>query len=66
MKFTVNGESRTAAAAPTVAELVDDVVGAREGVAVALDGAVVPASAWEDTRLFEGAEVDVLTAVQGG
>ena len=49
-----------------VAELVDDVVGAREGVAVALDGAVVPASTWEDTHISEGAEVDVLTAVQGG
>lgn len=66
MKFTVNGESHTATAAPTVTELVDDIVGAREGVAVALDGAVVPASAWADTRIAEGAEVDVLTAVQGG
>lgn len=66
MKFTVNGEPRTAAAAPTVAELVDDVVGAREGVAVALDGAVVPASAWAETSITDGAEVDVLTAVQGG
>lgn len=66
MNFTLNGEPRSADAAPTVADLVDSLVGAREGVAVAVDGAVVPASAWEETRLTEGADVDVLTAVQGG
>jgi sulfur carrier protein len=36
------------------------------GVAVAVDGAVVPRAAWADTVLADGARVEVLTAVQGG
>jgi sulfur carrier protein len=36
------------------------------GVAVALDGEVVPRSAWGTTALRSGAVVEVLTAVQGG
>jgi sulfur carrier protein len=37
-----------------------------QGVAVAVDGEVVPRSAWEATELHEGARVEVLQAVQGG
>ncbi len=36
------------------------------GVAVAVDGEVVPRAAWADTPLADGARVEVLTAVQGG
>ena len=36
------------------------------GVAVALDGAVVPRASWPATALADGAGVEVLTAVQGG
>jgi sulfur carrier protein len=36
------------------------------GVAVAVDGAVVPRAGWADTALADGARVEVLTAVQGG
>jgi sulfur carrier protein len=36
------------------------------GVAVAVDGAVVPRADWPDTVLTDGARVEVLTAVQGG
>ena len=36
------------------------------GVAVAVDGSVVPRAAWPATVLAEGARVEVLTAVQGG
>ena len=38
----------------------------RRGVAVAVDGEVVPRSAWEGTPLREGAKVEVVVAVQGG
>ena len=37
-----------------------------EGVAIAVDGVVVPSSGWDDAPLGAGAEIDVLTAVQGG
>jgi sulfur carrier protein len=36
------------------------------GVAVALDGEVVPRSSWSTIRLAEGQSVEVLRAVQGG
>jgi thiazole synthase len=36
------------------------------GVAVALDGEVVPRSEWESTALREGQAVEVLAAIQGG
>jgi sulfur carrier protein len=36
------------------------------GVAVALDGEVVPRAEWRFTPLREGGRVEVLTAVQGG
>jgi sulfur carrier protein len=39
--------------------------GAR-GVAVAVDGEVVPRTEWESLSLPEGARVEVLTAMQGG
>ncbi|TMK99052.1 MAG: sulfur carrier protein ThiS [Actinobacteria bacterium] len=36
------------------------------GVAVAVDGEVIPRARWEDVRLSEGARVEVLSAMQGG
>jgi sulfur carrier protein len=36
------------------------------GVAVAVDGEVVPRGEWESTELAEGQQVEVLRAVQGG
>ena len=36
------------------------------GVAVALDGEVVPRGDWSSTPLTDGGQVEVLRAVQGG
>jgi sulfur carrier protein len=36
------------------------------GVAVAVDGEVVPRTQWDSLALAEGARVEVLTAMQGG
>jgi sulfur carrier protein len=36
------------------------------GVAVALDGEVVPRKRWDDVPLREGQRVEVVQAVQGG
>jgi sulfur carrier protein len=65
--ITVNGEQRDPAA--TVAALLADTEGVPDdcrGVAVAIDGQVVPRSAWDDTAVPDGARVEILTAVQGG
>ena len=38
----------------------------RKGIAVAVGSEVVPRSAWATTTLSEGAELEVVTAKQGG
>jgi sulfur carrier protein len=53
------------------ATVVDAVVAAagdaeRRGIAVALEGEVVPRSRWAETALADGARVEVLEARQGG
>ncbi|OUZ12766.1 hypothetical protein BHE97_00710 [Aeromicrobium sp. PE09-221] len=40
--------------------------GGRLGVAVAVDGMVVPRGDWHDHLMVDGAAVDVVTATQGG
>ena len=66
MRLTVNGAARAVADGLTVAALVGLVAADPRGVAVAVDGEVVPKSTWADTVLGEGRIVEILTAVQGG
>jgi sulfur carrier protein len=40
--------------------------GGRRGVAVAVDGEVVPRSAWTQTTLREGQKIEIVGAIQGG
>jgi sulfur carrier protein len=64
----LNGERRELGGSATVAEAVE-LAGAPEdgrGVAVALDGEVVPRGEWATTELREGQALEVLRAVQGG
>jgi len=49
----------------TVAALLKSLGFPDRGIAVALDLSVLPRSDWT-TRLFEGARLEVVTAVQGG
>jgi glycine oxidase len=69
MRIVLNGENRELPGGATVAELVEQSGLARErrrGVAVAVEGEVVPRSAWGTTELSEGQAVELLTAIQGG
>jgi sulfur carrier protein len=63
---TVNGEAHEFAAGASVAKVVATLASPTGGVAVAVNDAVVPRSAWESTTLQDGDRVEVLTAVQGG
>jgi thiazole synthase len=68
MKIELNGEPREVAEGATLADAVRE-SGAEQdgrGVAVALDGEVVPRAEWEVTALSEGHSVEVLAAIQGG
>jgi sulfur carrier protein len=66
MTLTVNGHARDLPADHTVAGLVAGLTTAVRGVAVAVNGEVVPRSTWADTTLRDGDRVEVLTAAQGG
>jgi sulfur carrier protein len=66
--LVLNGEHVELGAGATAADAVaaSGAPSPFQGLAVAVDGEVVPRSAWEATELHEGARVEVLQAVQGG
>ncbi|WP_102159670.1 sulfur carrier protein ThiS [Zhihengliuella halotolerans] len=76
--FTLNGSERAASAGASLRDVVaqetgktigDDgrlADGRGTGVAAALDGEVVPRSAWAATPIAAGAVVELVTATQGG
>ena len=68
MMVVLNGEQRDLDDGATVRSAVTAVGAPREGrgVAVALDGEVVPRRSWDEVPLREGARVEVVQAVQGG
>jgi sulfur carrier protein len=66
MTILVNGDSTPIPPDATVAALVAALTRAERGVAVALNGEVVPRSEWAGTGLTDGDRVEVLTAAQGG
>ena len=64
----LNGEPTALPEGATAADAVR-ATGVRDsgrGVAVALDGQVIPRGEWGETPLPEGGQVEVLRAVQGG
>lgn len=68
LSVTVNGEECNVPPGATVATIVELFSAAPHGrgVAVAVGGEVVPRASWSQTRLAEGAQVEVVAAVQGG
>ena len=68
MIVSVNGEDRDLpdGAGVDAAVRAAGAPESRRGVAVAVDGEVVPRGAWDFTPLREGQSVEVLQAVQGG
>jgi sulfur carrier protein len=69
VEIMLNGEERAIAPGTTVEVLVEQLAGGASGgrgIAVALDGVVVPQSAWASTNVSDGASVEIVVAVQGG
>jgi sulfur carrier protein len=67
MRLTVNGRDvQEDGTELSVAALVERLAEARRGVAVAVNGTVVPRSTWAQVPLADGDRVEVLTAAQGG
>ena len=68
MRLIVNGTERELESGASVADVARSIgvePGAR-GIAVAVDGEVVPSSELASVELSEGQRVEVVTAIQGG
>jgi sulfur carrier protein len=68
MNVVLNGEAASLAAGATVADAVSaaGVEPEGRGVAVAIEGEVVPRAQWDRRELRDGEAVEVVHAVQGG
>jgi sulfur carrier protein len=71
MRIDLNGEPLELPAGASLADAVRAKLGGERGeeargLAVALDGEVVPRGEWAETALGEGRRVEVLAAIQGG
>jgi sulfur carrier protein len=68
LSVTINGDRRELPAGATVASMIAALPNAPEGrgVAVAVEGEVVPRGRWANVELRDGAKVEVVVAVQGG
>ena len=64
--ISVNGDPSDVAPGTTVTELLRVLDAPDRGVAVAVDGEVVPRGAWASTSIADDAKVEVVMAVQGG
>ncbi|WP_348686825.1 sulfur carrier protein ThiS [Aeromonas bestiarum] len=70
MKIRLNDSELVLTTSPESQISVAELLAAREvapqGVAVALNGAVLPRSRWPDTRLSDGDQIHLFTAIAGG
>lgn len=66
MKATVNGETRAVEQEATLGAMIDALTPSRRGIAIAVNGVVVPRSRWDEFLLREGDRVEVVGAAKGG
>ena len=68
MIIHVNGQAREVTPPVRLWEVLDlpDGAATPRGIAVAVNGHVIPRSQHANTELTEGARVEIVTAVQGG
>lgn len=65
MTITLNGQPSEVPEGTTVAQAVTQITSQDKGIAVAVNGEVIPRAAW--SRPLAGADrLEVVTAVQGG
>ncbi|MBX9776730.1 MAG: sulfur carrier protein ThiS [Xanthobacteraceae bacterium] len=66
-QFRLNGQDEPLTAATLAALLAEKAVDTgQKGIAVALNGAVVPRAEWPTTQLHPGDSVEIVRARQGG
>jgi sulfur carrier protein len=64
--LTVNGARWETSSERSIADLVAEWCATGKGVAVALNGEVVPKSTWAHTSLRDGDQIEIVTAAAGG
>lgn len=64
--ITVNGEDHVLPSDLTMRQLLERLSMPEKGIAVAVDGTVLPKSRWDLTTVESGSKIEILTAVQGG
>ncbi|MCL4421713.1 MAG: sulfur carrier protein ThiS [Actinobacteria bacterium] len=62
----INGSERTLGAKESIEHLLESLGRPVAGLAVAVNGEVIPRSLWAGTTLDQGDRVEILTAVAGG
>ncbi len=63
----VNGESRMLGAGTRVDAIVELFAGGQnDGVAVAVNGEIVPRRQWREREVCNGDDIEIVRAVQGG
>ena len=63
---SLNGEQRQFTTGTSVAQLISLVTAQDKGIAVAVNGEVLPRRHWAATALADRDQVEIVTAVQGG
>jgi sulfur carrier protein len=67
LKLWINGEEAELTNGKGMSEILARLqIPDPRGVAIALDGEVIPRGEWDDVHLKEGQRVEVVRAVQGG
>ena len=66
MTIVVNGQRHDLPDNAMLTDAIAALTTAVRGVAVALNGSVVPRGQWQSTALVDADQVEILTAVQGG
>jgi sulfur carrier protein len=66
IEVTVNGQPRQIPPGTSVGELVAMASSMPSGIAAAVNGEILPRSAWPATLVGDGDLVEIVTAVQGG
>ena len=66
MQIVVNGQPRSAAERTALPALIEELRLGDARVAVEINGAIVPRSAWPATHLAEGDRLEIVHAIGGG
>jgi sulfur carrier protein len=66
MDVQLNGQPHRLGTEQTLGQLIDSLELRRDGIAVAMNGDVVPRSSHDETRLQSGDRIEIIQAVGGG